>query len=80
MLSFVFDQGFVSEDSTLYGVLGILSVVGVVVRTLLDVDVILSLKDMLKVTYFHFSNQLLVSAHDYFILTRNGPDSMAYNV
>lgn len=36
--SFIFGQGYVSEDSTLYGILGIVSVVGVVVCTLLDAN------------------------------------------
>lgn len=78
--SFIFDQGYVSEDSTLYGVLGIVSVVGVVVCTLLDEDIFVSWKYMIKVTDTHFSDQLLISVHDYFILARNGTNSMAYNV
>lgn len=35
----MFDQGYVSEDSGLYGILGIVSVVGVVVCTLLEENI-----------------------------------------
>lgn len=71
-------KGFVSEDSKVYGILGILSVVGVVVHLLTyDLWILIltsSLTSLLKLKLF--SNVV----HDHLFLARNGAHSLAYNV
>lgn len=77
----LFKKGFVDEDSTFYGVLGIISVVGVVVCPHLDVDVFVTLgKTLLLNNWFSFLTKFFFSVHDCFILTWNGAYSVAYNV